>query len=72
MSDTYRAGCRRSKSRCFAAALESFSRANSNCSIAESIERFKRVMSHAKADGIEVVVPDSERFECEGTSGDSE
>ena len=38
----------------FAAASESFSRANINCSIAESIERFKPVMSRAKADGIRV------------------
>ena len=38
----------------FAAASESFSRANINCSIAESILRFKPVMSRAKADGIRV------------------
>jgi hydroxymethylglutaryl-CoA lyase len=38
----------------FAAASESFSRANINCSIAESIERFKPVMARAKADGIRV------------------
>jgi hydroxymethylglutaryl-CoA lyase len=38
----------------FAAASESFSRANINCSIAESIERFKPVMSRAKADGVRV------------------
>jgi hydroxymethylglutaryl-CoA lyase len=38
----------------FAAASESFSRANINCSIAESIERFKPVMARAKADGIAV------------------
>jgi hydroxymethylglutaryl-CoA lyase len=38
----------------FAAASESFSRANINCSIAESIERFKPVMIRAKADGIRV------------------
>jgi hydroxymethylglutaryl-CoA lyase len=38
----------------FAAASESFSRANINCSIAESIERFEPVMSRAKADGIRV------------------
>jgi hydroxymethylglutaryl-CoA lyase len=38
----------------FAAASESFSRANINCSIAESIERFKPVMARAKADGIKV------------------
>src|ERR1700753_2765372 len=37
-----------------AAASESFSRANINCSIAESIERFKPVMARAKADGIRV------------------
>jgi hydroxymethylglutaryl-CoA lyase len=38
----------------FAAASESFSRANINCSIAESIERFKPVTIRAKADGIRV------------------
>jgi hydroxymethylglutaryl-CoA lyase len=38
----------------FAAASESFSRANINCSIAESIERFKPVMIRAMADGIRV------------------
>ena len=38
----------------FAAASEAFSRANINCSIAESIERFKPVMARAKADGIRV------------------
>jgi hydroxymethylglutaryl-CoA lyase len=38
----------------FAAASESFSRANINCSIAESIERFKPVMARAKSDGIRV------------------
>jgi hydroxymethylglutaryl-CoA lyase len=38
----------------FAAASESFSRANINCSIAESIERFKPVMARAKADGTRV------------------
>jgi hydroxymethylglutaryl-CoA lyase len=38
----------------FAAASESFSRANINCSIAESIERFKPVVTRAKADGIRV------------------
>ncbi len=38
----------------FAAASESFSRANINCSIAESIERFKPVMTRAKNDGIRV------------------
>jgi hydroxymethylglutaryl-CoA lyase len=38
----------------FAAASESFSRANINCSIADSIERFKPVMARAKADGIRV------------------
>src|SRR3984893_16113098 len=36
----------------FAAASEGFSRANINCSIAESIERFKPVVVGAKADGI--------------------
>jgi hydroxymethylglutaryl-CoA lyase len=38
----------------FAAASESFSRANINCSIAESIERFKPVLVRAKADGVRV------------------
>jgi len=38
----------------FAAASESFSRANINCSIVESIERFKPVLARAKVDGIKV------------------
>jgi hydroxymethylglutaryl-CoA lyase len=38
----------------FAAASEGFSRANINCSIAESIERFKPVVVRARADGIRV------------------
>src|SRR5260221_7604855 len=38
----------------FASASEGFSRANINCSIAESIERFKPVAASAKADGIKV------------------
>ena len=38
----------------FAAASEAFSRANINCSIAESLERFKPVVAHARADGIGV------------------
>jgi hydroxymethylglutaryl-CoA lyase len=38
----------------FAAASEGFSRANINCSIAESIERFKPVLRRAKADGVRV------------------
>ncbi|WP_035981184.1 hydroxymethylglutaryl-CoA lyase, partial [Bradyrhizobium sp. STM 3843] len=38
----------------FAAASESFSRANINCSIAESLERFKPVIARAKTDGIKV------------------
>ena len=38
----------------FAAASESFSRANINCSVAESIERFKPVVVRAKADGVRV------------------
>jgi len=38
----------------FAAASEGFSHANINCSIAESIERFKPVMARAKADDIKV------------------
>jgi hydroxymethylglutaryl-CoA lyase len=36
----------------FASASEGFSRANINCSIAESIERFKPVVARAKADGV--------------------
>ncbi len=38
----------------FAAASEAFSQKNINCSIAESLERFKPVMEAAKADGIAV------------------
>jgi hydroxymethylglutaryl-CoA lyase len=38
----------------FASASEGFSRANINCSVAESIERFKPVVIRAKADGIKV------------------
>src|SRR5258706_15643657 len=38
----------------FASASEGFSRANINCSVAESIERFKPVVAHARADGIKV------------------
>ena len=38
----------------FASASEGFSRANINCSVAESIERFKPVLIRAKADGIKV------------------
>ena len=38
----------------FAAASEGFSRANINCSVAESIERFKPVLARAKADGVKV------------------
>jgi hydroxymethylglutaryl-CoA lyase len=38
----------------FASASEGFSRANINCSIAESIERFKPVMARAEADGVQV------------------
>jgi hydroxymethylglutaryl-CoA lyase len=38
----------------FASASEGFSRANINCTIAESIERFKPVLARAKADGIKV------------------
>src|ERR1700687_5207415 len=38
----------------FASASEGFSRANINCSVAESIERFKPVVVRAKADGIRV------------------
>jgi len=38
----------------FAAASEGFSRANINCSIAESIERFRPVIAGARADGVRV------------------
>jgi hydroxymethylglutaryl-CoA lyase len=38
----------------FASASEGFSRANINCSVAESIERFKPVVTRAKADGVKV------------------
>ena len=38
----------------FASASEGFSRANINCSVAESIERFKPVIARALADGIKV------------------
>lgn len=38
----------------FASASEGFSRANINCSIAESLERFRPVIDAAKADGIPV------------------
>jgi hydroxymethylglutaryl-CoA lyase len=38
----------------FASASEDFSRANINCSIAQSIERFKPVIARARADGIRV------------------
>lgn len=38
----------------FASASEGFSRANINCTIAESIERFKPVIARAKDDGIKV------------------
>ena len=38
----------------FASASEGFSRANINCSIAESIERFRPVIGRARADGVRV------------------
>ena len=38
----------------FASASEGFSRANINCSVSESIARFKPVLARAKADGIKV------------------
>ena len=38
----------------FASASEGFSRANINCSVAESIERFKPVVERARADGVRV------------------
>jgi hydroxymethylglutaryl-CoA lyase len=38
----------------FASASEGFSRANINCSVAESIERFRPVVSRARTDGVRV------------------
>ncbi|SIN94181.1 hydroxymethylglutaryl-CoA lyase [Vannielia litorea] len=38
----------------FGAATEGFSRANLNCSVAESLERFEPVLAAAKADGVPV------------------
>lgn len=38
----------------FASASEGFSRANINCSVSESIERFKPVLARARSDGIKV------------------
>jgi len=38
----------------FGSASEGFSRANINCSIAESIERFKPVIARARSDGLKV------------------
>lgn len=38
----------------FSAASESFSQKNTNCSIAESMERFAPIMAAAKADGLKV------------------
>ena len=38
----------------FASASEGFSRANINCSVAESIERFKPVIARARSDGVKV------------------
>jgi hydroxymethylglutaryl-CoA lyase len=38
----------------FGSASEGFSRANINCSIAESIDRFKPVIARARADGVRV------------------
>ncbi|QPF88580.1 hydroxymethylglutaryl-CoA lyase [Bradyrhizobium commune] len=38
----------------FAAASEGFSRANINCTVAESIERFRPVLARARADGVKV------------------
>ncbi|MDH6263461.1 hydroxymethylglutaryl-CoA lyase [Bradyrhizobium sp. BR13661] len=38
----------------FAAVSEGFSRANINCTVAESIERFKPVLARARADGVPV------------------
>lgn len=38
----------------FAASTETFSRKNTNCSIAESIDRFNEVIDHAQAAGIKI------------------
>jgi hydroxymethylglutaryl-CoA lyase len=38
----------------FAAATETFSQKNTNCSIAESIERFNQVIDHAQAAGVKI------------------
>ena len=38
----------------FGSASEGFSRANINCSVAESIDRFKPVIARARADGVQV------------------
>jgi len=38
----------------FAAATETFSQKNTNCSIAESIERFNEVIDHAQAAGVKI------------------
>jgi hydroxymethylglutaryl-CoA lyase len=38
----------------FGSASEGFSRANINCSVAESIERFRPVIARARADGVKV------------------
>lgn len=38
----------------FAAATEAFSKANTNCTIADSLERFKPILSKAKAENIRV------------------
>ncbi|WP_311971447.1 hydroxymethylglutaryl-CoA lyase [Pseudomonas baltica] len=38
----------------FAAASESFSQKNINCSVAESLKRFEPLMAHAQAEGIQV------------------
>jgi len=38
----------------FASASEGFSRANINCTVAESIERFKPVLARAQAEGVRV------------------
>jgi len=38
----------------FAAATETFSRRNTNCSIAESLDRFRPVMEAARANGVQV------------------
>ncbi|MFY9655848.1 MAG: hydroxymethylglutaryl-CoA lyase [Methylocystis sp.] len=50
LSDAMRAGAK--EIAVFAAATESFSRRNINCSIAESLDRFSKVVSEARGQGV--------------------